>query len=208
MEKFTAQTDTCWTNFCRTVATTAQIVTGARIENRARLMMEVTDAIMSVWGASRVGMHLSPRGDTASMGNSDALATFGYAAEELGKRGIAFICTREHLGEDRISPKLKTLFGGVLIANEGFNAASAQKELNSKGVDAVAFGRLFIANPDLPRRLQLQPLNLPEAKTAHGYGAANAVTGYTDYPTLPWPSLHGGATPWSAPVLPDYRPTP
>jgi|CZKS01.1.fsa_nt_gi 2,4-dienoyl-CoA reductase-like NADH-dependent reductase (Old Yellow Enzyme family) len=93
---------------------------GGSIENRARLMLEVTDAVVSVWGAGRVGMHLAPRGDAQSMGDSNPAATFGYVARELGKRKIAFICGREHLGEGRIGPQLKKAFGGVYIANEGF----------------------------------------------------------------------------------------
>src|ERR1700685_1445995 len=85
---------------------------GGPIENRARLMLEVTDAVISVWGASKVGMHLAPRGDAQSMGDSNPLATFSYVARELGKRRIAFICAREDLGEGRIGPQLKKAFGG------------------------------------------------------------------------------------------------
>ena len=66
-------------------------------------MLEVTDAVIAVWGADRVGMHLAPRGDSHSMGDSNPQQTFGYIAEELGKRGLAFIATREHLGDDRLS---------------------------------------------------------------------------------------------------------
>ena len=80
---------------------------GGSIENRARLLLEVTDAAISVWGPGRVGVHLSPRGDLHSMGDSDALNTFGYVAQQLGHRNIAFIFTRESLGEQRISPMLK-----------------------------------------------------------------------------------------------------
>ncbi|CAG4883976.1 N-ethylmaleimide reductase [Georgfuchsia toluolica] len=158
---------------------------GGSIENRARLMLEATDAVISVWGANRVGMHLAPRGDAHSMGDSDPLATFGYVAEELGKRGIAFIFTRESLGENRIGPQLKKRFGGVLITNEGFNRESAQQVLDSGEADAVSFGKLFISNPDLPRRLQLNvPLNPFDVKTFYGYGLADAEVGYIDYPSL------------------------
>jgi N-ethylmaleimide reductase len=158
---------------------------GGSIENRARLMLEATDAVISVWGANRVGMHLAPRCDAHSMGDSDPLATFGYVAEQLGKRGIAFIFTRESLGENRISPQLKKRFGGVLIANEGFNRETAQQVLDAGEADAVSFGKLFIANPDLPRRLQLNvPLNPFDAKTFYGYGLPDPQVGYTDYPGL------------------------
>jgi N-ethylmaleimide reductase len=158
---------------------------GGAIENRARLMLEATDAVISVWGAGRVGMHLAPRGDSHTMGDSNPLATFSYVADELRKRGIAFIFTRESLGEKRISPALKKIFGGVLIANEGFNRESAQQVLDAGEADAVSFGKLFISNPDLPRRLQLNvPLNPFHVETFYGYGMADPQVGYTDYPSL------------------------
>ena len=158
---------------------------GGSIENRARLMLEVTDAAISVWGAGRVGMHLAPRGDAHSMGDSNPLATFGYVAEQLGKRGIAFIFTRESLGENRIGPELKRRFGGVLIANEGFNRETAQQVIAAGEADAVSFGKDFISNPDLPRRLQLNvPLNPYHAETFYGYGLPDPRVGYTDYPSL------------------------
>ncbi|MEI6984736.1 MAG: alkene reductase [Rhodospirillaceae bacterium] len=154
---------------------------GGSIENRARLMLEVTDAAISVWGADRVGLHLAPRCDTHSMGDSNPSATFGYVAREVGKRGIAFIFTRESLGENRLSPQLKTAFGGVLIANEGFTKDTANVELACGAADAVAFGKLFIANPDLPRRLEQDaPLNEPKPQTFF----ASGPLGYTDYPAL------------------------
>ncbi|HXA48121.1 MAG TPA: alkene reductase [Burkholderiaceae bacterium] len=158
---------------------------GGSIENRARLMMEVTDAVISVWGAGRVGMHLAPRGDAHSMGDSNPLTTFGYVAEQLGKRGIAFIFTRESLGADRISPELKKRFGGVLIANEGFTLDTAQQVIAAGEADAVSFGKEFIANPDLPRRLHLNaPLNPYKPETFYGYGLPDRAVGYTDYPSL------------------------
>jgi len=158
---------------------------GGSIENRARLMLEVTDAVISVWGAGRVGMHLAPRGDAHSMGDSNPLATFGYVAEQLGKRGIAFIFTRESLGEYRISPELKKRFGGVLIANEGFNRETAQQVIAAGEADAVSFGKDFIGTPDLPRRLQLNvALNSYHPETFYGYGVPDPRTGYTDYPSV------------------------
>ena len=87
---------------------------GGSIENRARLMLEVTDACIDVWGAGRVGMHLAPRRDAHDMGDSTPLETFGHVARELGKRKIAFICAREHLGEDRLGPQLKKDLRGRL----------------------------------------------------------------------------------------------
>src|ERR1700677_1308634 len=111
-------------------------------------MLEVTDAVVSVWGPGRVGMHLAPRGDIHSMGDSDPSATFGYVARELGKRRIAFLCVREHAGEGRIGPKLKRVFGGVYIANEKFTRESAGRVIKAGEADAVAFGVPFIAHPD------------------------------------------------------------
>ncbi len=160
-------------------------VYGGIIENRARLLLEVTDAVISVWGTGRVGMHLAPRGDAQSMGDSDPAATFGYVAEQLGKRSIAFIFTRESLGENRVSPELKRRFGGVLIANEGFDSNTAGQVIESGEADAVSFGKLFISNPDLPVRLQTNaPLNRFDTETFYGYGLHDLSLGYTDYPVL------------------------
>ncbi len=154
---------------------------GGSIENRARLMLEVTDAVISVWGAGRVGMHLAPRGDSHTMGDSDPAATFGYVAKELGKRQIAFIFTREHFNAPALTPALKQAFGGAFIANEQLTAETAQQVLNEGHADAVAFGKQFIANPDLVARFQQQaPLNELRADKMYAVGAE----GYTDYPAL------------------------
>ncbi|MDH4869235.1 alkene reductase [Pseudomonas sp. BN515] len=154
---------------------------GGSIENRARLLLEVTDAAIKVWGAGRVGVHLSPRADSHDMGDSDLAGTFGYVARELGKRGVAFICAREKEGEDSLTPALKEAFGGVFIANERFTKASASAWLESGKADAVAFGIPFIANPDLPERLrQDAPLNEPRPELFYAKGPV----GYIDYPRL------------------------
>jgi 2,4-dienoyl-CoA reductase-like NADH-dependent reductase (Old Yellow Enzyme family) len=154
---------------------------GGSVENRARLMLEVTDACIEVWGAGRVGMHLAPRRDSHDMSDSDPKATFGYVARELGKRGIAFICAREGLGDDRLGPYLKQEFGGVYIANERLTKDSAEQLVQSGEADAVAFGKWFIANPDLPKRLKSNaPLN--EARPDRFYH--HTAEGYTDYPAL------------------------
>ncbi len=158
---------------------------GGPIANRARLHLEVTDAAIEVWGAGRVGMHLAPRGDAHSMADSDPLATFGYLAEQLGRRRIAFLCLRESLGERRIGPALKARFGGVVIANEAFTVQSAQAMLAAGEADAVAFGKDFIANPDLPLRLAKGlPLNPPQPRTFYGSGLPDPRVGYTDYPAV------------------------
>jgi 2,4-dienoyl-CoA reductase-like NADH-dependent reductase (Old Yellow Enzyme family) len=154
---------------------------GGSIENRTRLMLEVTDAVISVWGNDRVGMHLAPRGDSHDMGDSDPLATFGYVARELGRRRIAFICARESLGEKRIGPQLKAVFGGSFVANEKFTQATASQVLAAGEADAVAFGVPFLANPDLPERFrQHAALNVPDPSTFYAPG----LKGYTDYPSM------------------------
>jgi 2,4-dienoyl-CoA reductase-like NADH-dependent reductase (Old Yellow Enzyme family) len=154
---------------------------GGPIENRARLMLEVADTVVSVWGKDRVGMHLAPRGDAHDMGDSNPLATFGYVVGELGKRGIAFICVRESLGEGRIGPQLKSIFGSRYIANEKFNQETANQVLAAGEADAVAFGVPFLANPDLPERFRRRaPLNAPDQSTFYAAGPR----GYTDYPSL------------------------
>lgn len=172
---------------------------GGPIENRARLMLEVADACIAVWGADRVGMHLAPRMDSHDMGDSDRLGTFLYVARELGKRGLGWIAAREaQIGpetklvdsqgrpreaahKDSIGPAIKQIFDGAFIANEGFDQASAERLLAEDKADAVAFGKLFIANPDLPKRFaQKSPLNPWDPKTFYSGGAQ----GYTDYPAL------------------------
>jgi 2,4-dienoyl-CoA reductase-like NADH-dependent reductase (Old Yellow Enzyme family) len=154
---------------------------GGAIENRARLLLQATDAAISVWGAGRVGVHLAPRGDAHSMGDSNLPHTFDYVARRLGERKIAFICAREYLGPDRLGPKLKAAFGGTYIANEKFTYETAEHAVAAGEADAVAFGKLFIANPDLPQRFALgAPFNEPKVPEFYAGGAR----GYTDYPSL------------------------
>ncbi len=155
---------------------------GGPVENRARLMLEAVDAAIAEWGADRVGLHLSPRGEAHDMGDANPVATFGYVAEQMKRRGIAFIFAREHMGPGRIGPLLKQVFGGAFIANENLTKASAQVLLESGEADAASFGKAYIANPDLVRRLaEDAPLNALDMDTLYGDGAK----GYTDYPFLP-----------------------
>lgn len=154
---------------------------GGSVENRARLLLEVTDAAISVWGKGRVGVHLAPRGDSNSMSDSNPQLTFGYVAKELAKRNIAFICVRESVGPKRIGPELKKIFGSCYIANEGFTKEGAGAAINAGEADAVAFGKLFIANPDLPERFKRNaPLNTPDPNTFY----ASGKEGYIDYPNM------------------------
>jgi 2,4-dienoyl-CoA reductase-like NADH-dependent reductase (Old Yellow Enzyme family) len=172
---------------------------GGAIENRARLMLEVTDACIAVWGADRVGMHLAPRMDSHDMGDSDRLGTFSYVARELGRRKLGWIAAREALvgdgtklvdsqgrpravaNPDSIGPILKQIFGGAFVANEEFDQATAERFLADGKADAVAFGKLFIANPDLVQRFASgAPLNRWDTATFYAGGAK----GYVDYPML------------------------
>lgn len=154
---------------------------GGSMENRARLMLEAADAAISVFGPGRVGMHLAPRGDSHGISDSNLAATFSYVAGELGRRKIAFIAAREHVGPDSLGPHLKQLFGGVFVANEAIDQKTGQQLLDEGKADAVAFGKLFIANPDLPVRFAKHaPLNRPEPNTFYAPGPH----GYIDYSAL------------------------
>ncbi len=162
---------------------------GGRIENRARLMLEVADACVEVWGRGHVGMHLAPRGDSHSMGDTDLAGTFGYVARELGRRGLAFLCARECEGPDWLGPMLSRAFkgagGGAYIANEKFTRQSAQSVMAHGDVDAVAFGKLFLANPDLPARLRVNAaLNTPRPELFYAVEGRDIAEGYTDYPAM------------------------
>jgi 2,4-dienoyl-CoA reductase-like NADH-dependent reductase (Old Yellow Enzyme family) len=172
---------------------------GGTLEKRARLMLEVADSCAGVWGPGRVGMHLAPRMDSHDMGDSDRLGTFTYVARELGKRRLGWIASREHVMDanakpagsqgrpkeirdsQHIGPRLKEAFGGVYIANEGFTFDTAQQALAEGWADAVAFGKLFIANPDLVARFKTgAPLNPWDIETFYFGGEK----GYIDYPAL------------------------
>ncbi len=154
---------------------------GGPVENRARLHLEVADAAISVFGAGRVGMHLAPRADAHGISDSNRAATFTYLATELGKRKLAFIAAREHIAHDSLGATLKKAFGGIFVANEALDQKSGQQLLDEGSADAVAYGKLFIANPDLPARFAQQAkLNTPIPATFYAPGAQ----GYTDYPIM------------------------
>ena len=166
---------------------------GGSIENRARLLLEVIDEAINVWGASRVGVRLSPYGTFNDMSDSNPVGLFTYVLEQLSKRRIAYV----HLIEPRSSSAgsqdgniagapetakiFRKAFQGVLISAGGYNRTEALKAVESGAVDGVAFGRLFISNPDLPARLQKDAdLNAYDRSTFYGGGEK----GYTDYPSL------------------------
>ena len=154
---------------------------GGPVENRARMHLEVADAASAAFGADRVGMHLAPRADAHGMGDANPRETFTYLAGELGKRGLAFLMAREYFGDDRLGPDLKKAFGGVYIANEKYTQAQAEQVIEAGEADAVGFGKLFIANPDLVERFATgAPLNEPRPETFYSHGPE----GYVDYPAL------------------------
>jgi 2,4-dienoyl-CoA reductase-like NADH-dependent reductase (Old Yellow Enzyme family) len=154
---------------------------GGSLENRGRLMLEVADAVSSIFGAERVGMHLAPRGDVMSMSDANPRETFVYVARELGRRKLAFLMAREYYGDDRLGPDLKNAFGGVYIANEKYTFEQANHVIEEGEADAVGFGKLFISNPDLPIRFAKNaPLNEFNPKTFY----THTPEGYTDYPSL------------------------
>jgi NADH:flavin oxidoreductases, Old Yellow Enzyme family len=174
--------------FLRDSSNTRTDAYGGSVENRARLTLEVVDAVAKVMGAGRVGIRLSPV-TPANDGkpDSDPQALYGYLARELKRRGIAYlhVIEGETRGKRDVVPfdyaALKADFGGAYIANNGYTREEALDAVAAGRADAIAFGRLFIANPDLPARLRLgAPLNEPDQSTFYG-GDAH---GYTDYPAL------------------------
>ena len=174
--------------FLRTGTNTRTDDYGGSLENRARFLLEATDAAIGVWGAGRIGVHLSPRNMDGS-GAIDAAPgeTFAYVAEELGRRNVAYLFSREAIdGSPRITTEMKRRFSGTIIANEAVTPEQSARLLADGEADAVSWGKLFIANPDLPARLaQDGPFNDPNPATFYATGpGANLATGYTDYSTL------------------------
>jgi 2,4-dienoyl-CoA reductase-like NADH-dependent reductase (Old Yellow Enzyme family) len=151
------------------------------VANRARFLLEITDAVTSVWGADRVGVHLGPSGKDNDMGDSNPKEIFGHVAQQLGERKVAFLFVRESEADDSLLTHIKDVFGGPVIANEGMTHADAERLLRDGAADAVAFGRDYIATPDLAERLAVgAALNAPDPETFYGEGPE----GYTDYPVL------------------------
>lgn len=168
---------------------------GGSLENRARLLFEVIDAVLPIWGKSRIGFRVSPSTQFQEMHDSDPTATFGHVGRKARDYGLAYI----HVIEPRIkgneavaeglapvaAGQLKQAFGGPIIAAGGFEPDSADAIIAEGTADLVAFGRHFIANPDLPKRIsQKLPLNEYDRNTFYG----GDHRGYTDYP------FHDGAS--------------
>lgn len=160
---------------------------GGSIENRCRFALEVVDACVAEIGAGRVGIRLSPLTPFNDLADSNPQAVFGYLIEALNQRGIAFIHFIEGAtGGPRDLPGFdyaaaRQAFKGTYIANNGYDRQMAIDAIESGEADAIAFGRMFISNPDLVERLKLNAaLNEPNPSTFYTPGPV----GYTDYPAL------------------------
>jgi len=161
---------------------------GGSIENRARLHLEVTKAVVDVWGANRVGIRLSPSSTFNSMHDSNPLATFVYLVTALNRFNLAYLHLLEpseadlrHGGTAIPTSHFRPIFQGLLMTNGGYDRQKAEAAITSGEADLVSFGTLFIANPDLPERFRLNaPLNQPDAASFYGGGEK----GYIDYPAL------------------------
>jgi N-ethylmaleimide reductase len=166
---------------------------GGSIENRVRLLLEVVDSAISIFGANKVGVRLSPYGTFNDMSDSDPVALFSYVLEKLNDRNIAYI----HLIEPRatnagsqdkinesapnVAKIFRSKFKNAIISAGGYTPQTAEEAVTSGLVDAVAFGRLYISNPDLVERIRLNAeLNNYDRKTFYGGGEK----GYTDYPYM------------------------
>ncbi|MBC7453835.1 MAG: alkene reductase [Massilia sp.] len=161
---------------------------GGSIENRARLLLEVTAAVVEVWGGDRVGIRISPLSAFGDIADSNPLALFTYVVEQINSFHLAYLHAvegdtggaREVAGgfDQQI---LRRLFNGLYMANNGYDLNLALDARAGNTADLVAFGRPYIANPDLVERLRVvAPLNTPDAATMYGGGAG----GYIDYPAL------------------------
>ncbi|QBR72927.1 alkene reductase [Beijerinckiaceae bacterium] len=160
---------------------------GQSIENRARFALEVTDAILSVWDKRRVGIRLSPVSPANDATDSNPAEIFGYLVKELSAREIAYIHVIEGATGgprdivDFDFQALRKAFAGAYIANNEYTRELAIETLQQNRADLIAFGKLFLANPDLVERLRKNaPLNVPKQESFYG----GASEGYTDYPTL------------------------
>lgn len=156
---------------------------GGSVENRARLLLEITDAVSAVAGAGRTSVRLSPGSTFNDMHDDDPSQTFAYVARELGKRELACLHVIES-DEDADNfdyDAIKAAFGGIYMANDGYDPDDARRSVRNGRADLVSFGKLFISNPDLPERLRRgAPLACADPDSFYGGGEE----GYVDYPPL------------------------
>ena len=162
---------------------------GGLIENRARLMLETTQAMIDAWSANRVGVRLSPSSFLYGVDDADKLATFGFVVRALDALGVGYLCLPEPNAKDaergvqirNVAETFRPMISVPLIVNTGFDKAKGDAVIAAGHADLVAFGVPFIANPDLVERLRSDaPLNKPDPATFYGIGPK----GYTDYPML------------------------
>ncbi|MEM9082141.1 MAG: alkene reductase [Planctomycetota bacterium] len=164
---------------------------GGSAKNRVRLPLEIAQAVVGVWGPGRVGYRISPTGEFGGMHDEDPVATFSALVQGLGKLGLAYLHAVEAFrGGERDDEILMPIVqawkqchtgNGVYIGNGAYTGATARTRVEEKQADAIAFGELFIANPDLPKRIDLEaPLNEPDSATYY----TNGAEGYVDYPSL------------------------
>lgn len=154
---------------------------GGPVANRSRLLREVTEAVLTVWNPGQVGVRLSPVNPFNDIADSAAQSTFEAVTEQLNAYQLAYL----HVVEDRASgfdfQRLRQIFNGAYMANGDYDRASAIAAVDAEEADFVAFGKLFIANPDLPERLRRDgPYNAPRPDSFYAGGAE----GYDDYPAL------------------------
>ncbi len=166
---------------------------GGEIANRSRFLLEVVEAVISVWGGEKVGIKISPSNTFYGMQDSNSKETFSYVVEALNKYNLAYLHLMEPneidlKSRDVINPVLpifRPLYKGIIITNGGYDKSKANDTIASENADLVSFGKLYIANPDLPERFAVDSdLNTPNPATFYGLGDKNFDQGYTDYPFL------------------------
>ena len=166
---------------------------GGSVENRARFLLEVMDAVTSVWGSDRVGIKLSPSNTFYGMQDSKPKATFSYVIDALNRYNLAYIHLMEPNEQDLatrevinpVLPIFRPIYNGTIISNGGYDKSKGNTVIAAGDADLVSFGKLFISNPDLPQRFAVDAeLNQPNPKTFYGMGDNNLDQGYTDYPAL------------------------
>ena len=158
---------------------------GGSIANRARFLLEVTDAVIAVWGADRVSVRLSPRIPYNGMSDSQPEQTYLHVVEQLEARKLGVLHFMEPAqlpeGVSPLAPRVRQMFTGLLLLNTGYDQRTATQVIDQGGADAVSFGALFLANPDLPERFKRgASLNQPDRATMYGGHAQ----GYVDYRAL------------------------
>ena len=163
---------------------------GGPVRNRARFMLEVVEALIGVWGRERVGIKLSPSNRFYGMFDSAAATTFGHVISELNALKVGYLHLMEPSDDDLATGTVqipsptrafREQFSGSVITNGGYTERTANDALEEGIADLVSFGKLYLANPDLPERFARgAPLNEPRPDSFYGEGAE----GYTDYPSL------------------------